>query len=126
MMKISIKTIPHKRQRYETSGDYWITKRGDMEIRVSEMKDWKEEALIAIHEIIELLLVKERGINIQEIEAFDIAFEKRRKEADRGEPGDHKDAPYRKEHKFATKIERLLARELGVDWEDYAGEAVKV
>jgi hypothetical protein len=35
------------------------------------------------------------------------------------EPGDHPDAPYKREHCFATGIERLLAAELGVDWTAY-------
>jgi hypothetical protein len=36
-----------------------------------------------------------------------------------GEPGDHEHAPYRREHFFATNLERLLSAELGVDWFEY-------
>ena len=118
MLKIFIKTIPHKKQRYETLGDYWISKDGTMEIRVSELKNWKEEALIAVHEIIELLLVKDRKISIKEIEKFDIEFEKNKKKK-RDEPGDNKKAPYYKEHQFASKIEKMLAKELKVNWKKY-------
>jgi hypothetical protein len=35
------------------------------------------------------------------------------------EPGDSSEAPYHKEHVFATKIERMIADELGVDWDVY-------
>jgi hypothetical protein len=43
------------------------------------------------------------------------------------EPGDHPGAPYHREHVFATRIERLLAEELGVDWNAYSAaiEALK-
>jgi hypothetical protein len=49
-----------------------------------------------------------------------MAFEKAR-ESGRvsGEPGDAPDSPYRREHFFATSLERLLAAELGVDWAVY-------
>ena len=54
------------------------------------------------------------------IGSFDQAFEKKREQGlVRGEPGDAPDAPYRREHLFATNIERLLAAELGVDWAVY-------
>jgi hypothetical protein len=36
-----------------------------------------------------------------------------------GEPGDDPTAPYHREHVFATKIERMLAEELGIDWDAY-------
>ncbi len=36
-----------------------------------------------------------------------------------GEPGDDPDAPYFKEHQFASIIERQMAYELGVDWQAY-------
>lgn len=35
------------------------------------------------------------------------------------EPGDDPAAPYFEGHQFATKIEKLTARELGVDWKVY-------
>jgi hypothetical protein len=36
------------------------------------------------------------------------------------EPGHDPKAPYNKEHIFAEKIERQIAEELGVDWEEYS------
>jgi hypothetical protein len=35
------------------------------------------------------------------------------------EPGDDPAAPYHLQHQFATKIERQVARQLGVDWKAY-------
>lgn len=123
MRKIVIKTIPHSKQRYPTCGDYWIDKDDVLQVRVSKMND-KYEFLIAIHELIEQFLSEERGIKGKDIDAFDIKFEKDRAKGFHTdeEPGDDKTAPYYKEHQFATGIERVLANELEVDWNNYDTE----
>ena len=119
-MKINIETIPHHSQRYPTVGDYWEDGAEVEQVRVSEMPDWRYEALVAVHELIEMILTKHRGIAEQAISEFDIAFEKSREVGQVfGEPGDDPRSPYRKEHFFATNVERLLAAELGVDWFAY-------
>ncbi len=119
-MEIHIKTIPHDSQRYPTVGDYWTSAAGVEEVRVSELPDWRYEALVAVHELIEMILTKQRGIAEEAISDFDVKFEREREEGKAfGEPGDAPDAPYRDEHFFATNVERLLAAELGVDWFTY-------
>jgi hypothetical protein len=119
-MKINIETIPHGEQRYPTVGDYWDDANGVVQIRVSDMKDWRYEALIVVHELIEMFLTKHRDIAEQNISDFDIKFEQSREQSlVTGEPGDHPNAPYRREHFFATNLERLLSAELGVDWFEY-------
>ena len=118
-MKIVIKAIPHDKQRYDTVGDYWVDGDGTRQIRVSQMVDPRYELLVALHELIEQELCLQRGISEEEITAFDKAFEAARNEWDNEEPGDNEKAPYRKEHFFATSIERLLAAEFGVDWAEY-------
>ena len=120
-MKIIIETIPHKKQRYPTVGD-WYTRKGVLHIRVSKMKDWRHELLVALHELVEVNLCKQRGISEKIVDAFDIAFEKARKPGNDDEPGDDPKAPYRKEHFFATNIEALMSAELGVDWAKYEKE----
>jgi hypothetical protein len=35
------------------------------------------------------------------------------------EPGDHPSCPYEREHNFAARVERMIAQELGVDWDAY-------
>jgi len=117
---MEIKTIPHSEQRYETCGDYWVDENGVQQVRVSELSDWRYEVLIAVHEIVELSLARNRNIDEGEITKFDINFEaaKARGECS-GEAGDHVHAPYRKEHFFATNVERLFAAELGVNWFEY-------
>lgn len=120
MLKIFIQSIPHNEQRYRTVGDYWDEEGGVQQVRVSEMPDWRWEFLIGVHELIEKALTGHRQIDERQISEFDIEFEKRRDEGKEfGEPGDAPGSPYRREHYFATNIERLLAAELGVDWFEY-------
>lgn len=121
-MNIEIKTIPHTEQRYSTCGD-WILQGGRLKkILVSDMGNEDYAFLVGIHEAIEAWLCTKRGITQKQVDEFDVLFEWQR---DQGlhsateEPGNSSNAPYRKEHQFATKIERLLAKQLGVNWEKY-------
>jgi hypothetical protein len=119
--KITMKVIPSEKQRYPTCGDYWI-KGSNVNFRVSDLKDMGMELLVLIHELVEWTLVNRRGISIDSIDDFDIQFEKDRvagKHTDDEEPGDDKKAPYFKEHQIATKVEKLMAKELGIDWDKY-------
>ena len=118
-MRINIETIPHENQRYPTVGDYWYED-GLEQVRISKMMDWRYEILVTVHELVEMTITKHRGISEEAITAFDVAFEKDREAGlASGEPGDQPDAPYRREHFFATNLERLLAAELDVDWFEY-------
>ncbi len=119
MLNIKIKTVLDALQRYNTVGDYYVDEKGEEDIVVSDMGDWRFEILTALHEIVESTLCQERGISIESIDAFDIAYEEKRLPGDVSEPGDDPSAPYYKEHQFANKMERMLADELGVDWEKY-------
>ena len=119
-LRMHIETIPHESQRYRTVGDYWCDESGIEQIRVSEMMDWRYEVLVAVHEIIEMALTRQRGIPEEGITEFDVKFEQNKDQGlVSGEPGDNINAPYRKEHFFATNVERLVAAELGVDWFEY-------
>jgi hypothetical protein len=118
-MRINIEVIPHEQQRYPTVGDYWMED-GVQQVRVSHLPDWRYEILVAVHEIVELAITRHRGIPEGVISEFDVEFEKLRESRLRsGEPGDHPDSPYRREHFFATNLERLLAGELDVNWFAY-------
>jgi hypothetical protein len=116
-MRIAIQTIPAIEQRYETLGDYWMDGDGTMQIRVSDMGNEYYEFLCAIHEAIEFMLCRRCGISEPDIMAFDIAH------PELHEPGEHPDAPYRKEHNFAQHIEYLIARQMNMDWQDYEAAA---
>lgn len=127
-LDIEIKTIPHKDQRYPTVGDYWD--KGEKQVfRVSDMGNWKYELLVAVHEMVEKALVKHRGIPLADIDRFDQNFEWEREHGMHypdEEPGFDPYAPYVVEHTFATKIERMIAGELNVDWNKYADAVEKL
>lgn len=129
-MKIIIETIEHSSQSYETVGDWKFTESGDLEIKVSNMKNWKYEMLVGIHEAVEALLCKDRNISEPSVSSFDIAFEKIREQYPEiigdEEPGDMVSAPYNKPHIFATSLEKLLAIELSVNWDKYSDAVNKL
>ena len=57
-MKTQIETVPHGSQRDPTVGDYSDDEAGVEQVRVSEMPDWRYETLVAVHEMVERILVK--------------------------------------------------------------------
>jgi hypothetical protein len=122
-MNVRIKTIPHRKQRYDTPGDWWFTKRRDLEIRVSVLHRREFEWLIAIHELVEVFCCLLGGISQREVDAFDLRWEEERRLGLHGpvdEPGDDPEAPYHGAHLSATRIERMVAIFLGVSWDKYA------
>jgi len=124
-MKITIKTIPHQEQKYETVGDYWRDLDGSLNIVVSEMSDPTMETLVAIHELVEVLQMEKHNIPLIASNEFDIIYEKERQVGmhdQDDEPGDDPRCPYRREHRFAENIERQVAFELGVDWDEYGAK----
>ena len=121
-MNIKIQTIPHDQQRYPTVGDWQIDADGNLLIQVSDMGNPDFELLVALHELVEVALCKKRGITTKQVDDFDMQFEKEREtglHGDTDEPGDDAKAPYKKEHFFATNIERLMSEQLGVDFSKY-------
>lgn len=113
-MRIVIETISHNLQRYDTVGDYWIAPDGSLHIVVSKMQDSRYDSLVMVHELVEALLCVHRGITMKQIDDFDMGPGK-----NLDEPGDSPKAPYHKEHVFATKVEKMLAKQLDVNWEAY-------
>lgn len=115
-----ISVIPHGKQRYDTIGD-WIPG-NPTHIRVSRMKDQRYTFLVALHELVEYELCKMKGTSDSKVVAFDKQFEAERMlgyHSWEEEPGDDPRAPYRKEHAFATSVERMVAQKMGVNWSDY-------
>jgi len=128
-MNITIKTLPHKKQSYDTVGD-WKFEHGRLrKILVSDMHNRVYEFLVAVHEFIEAFLCEQRHISARTVNRFDIDYEISReagipahcgcKPTKTSEPGFDRHAPYHKEHVFATKVERMLALILHVDWRQY-------
>jgi hypothetical protein len=120
---ITLEIIKHKKHRYPTVGDWIVDEFGDLHIRASKMRKKKYAILVLVHELIEAVLCMDRGIAEPDIAKFDREFEAERSlglHSDDDEPGHDPRAPYRCEHVFAESIERQLAQELGVDWEEYS------
>ena len=118
-MKINIKTISHKEQRYNTAGDYWEDEEGVIQFRISSFPDHRYEQLVLIHELVEYFLLALAKVAIAEVDLFDLKFEENRKPGDIAEPGDDPDAPYFHQHQAASIVERVFAGILKVDWTQY-------
>ena len=124
-MDITIKTIPSAEQRYRTLGDYWVDTDGNLQIRITKLNDWKWEFLIALHELVEYALVKDRGISLSAIDDFDKKFEEGLSDDNEEEPGESADAPYKMEHLFADSIEKQMAFAMNLDWYNYHYEGIE-
>ena len=118
-MKIMISSVPHGVCRNESVGDYGGRFPSDCWIKVSRTGDWRMDFCIAAHELVEFALCSHRGIKNKDILAFDRVFEASRCPGSHVEPGDDPKAPYKAEHAFATRIERLMVEELGINCEEY-------
>lgn len=121
-MKIIIETIPHETQRYTTVGDWFYGPDGTLHIKVSALSDPRYEQLIAIHELCEVLLCANDGVTQEAVDQFDFNFEKDVPEDEKTEPGDSPQAPYQRQHCFATAVERMMAAEMRVQWTHYEEE----
>ena len=123
---INIKFIDSKDQRYPTCGDYWETDTS-YEFRITKQVRDERNILILLHEIVEYYLCTRRGISEQEITEFDLKWEQGPKVEE--EPGNCKELdtltnPYYWEHRFSENIERMVALEADIDWEDYERKLV--
>ncbi len=123
-MKITIETIPYEKMRIPGQiGDWQWQSGGGLLIQVSEMPDWRYEAAVAVHELVEVLLCNHDGVSEADVDAFDMAYENDRPPfgmpgAD-SEAGDDRNAPYARQHCFATAVERMMIAAFGLSWADY-------
>lgn len=112
--KIVITPIKHKFQNYDTAGDYGKNNSGWW-MRISEMEKWQYEALVTLHELVEMILTTNDGVKWKDIDKFDKDGEGK----GHPDPGTLKSAPYYRQHKVATRIEKIVCKELGLSWEEY-------
>jgi len=118
-MRITIESVPHGVCRNKGVGDYggsWC----DLWIKVSHMRNWRYIVLVAVHELVEVAICRHQKITNRAITAFDKQFEAKRRPGNVDEPGNDLNAPYRSAHRTATKIEKVLAKALEVDWKQYS------
>lgn len=112
-MKITIETIQHDQQRIPGQIGDWQLVDGALVIRVSKMSNWRYEMVVGIHEAVEGLLCMDANIGTAQVDDFDMTY------AGPGEPGDAPDAPYARQHCYATAVERMLIAAMGLSWADY-------
>lgn len=107
--KIIIECRKQDEMRYDTTGDWFFDREGNLVIQVVGGDPLDDDAafLVALHELIEVKLCQKAGITQGAVDAFDFAFK------GEGEPGDHPDAPYRHQHRQAMLIEHTVALMLG-------------
>lgn len=120
-MNITITVIPDSKHRYPFSGADWtFDSKGNLEVRVSEMSDWRREVCLGFHEAAEAVLCKHNGVSQNAVDTFDSEYDKTH--SSDLNAGDDPLAPYHHEHCIATAIERILAAELNVQWGEYDSE----
>jgi len=123
-VNITIKVIPNEQQRACVDGcDWYWDENGDLQVRVSPLSDWRHEVLLGIHEAVEAVMCRHDGVTQEQVDAFDVEYDKAH--AVDINAGDDPNAPYKKQHTFATAIERILAGALSVDWKTYDDEIQK-
>jgi hypothetical protein len=112
---IHVKLIPGTEQRYDTLGDWYYDKHGDLVIAVTNDSPHnpteESQMLVAVHELVEVLLCRKHRISQKMVDDFDFNFEG----PEDCEPGDDPAAPYRREHRFAMIVEHMLAHELKIE-----------
>lgn len=119
--EMNIDSVHHFNQRYDTLGDYFRDRWGDdkslyWKFRVSRMSDPRYELLVLIHEEVEWFLTQQAGIPEREIKRFDTDH------PELIDPGADIRACYYKQHRVATKIEKYIAKQIGVNWKEYCKE----
>jgi hypothetical protein len=96
----------------EGCGDWFSDRDGNLLIQVvtegeRDVMDRSDLFLIALHELVEAVLCRHTGVPQGAVDAFDMKF------IGEGEPGDHLDAPYQRQHRASMMIEHLMAIFLG-------------
>jgi hypothetical protein len=116
-MRITIQTIDHKSQRYNTVGDWVFDQDGGITIFISETGRDQWNICIAIHELVEAFLCKTNGITQEQVDKFDMGW---KPNDGFEEPGEDPRAPYFNEHSYASYVEHGLFDYIHND--DYNGE----
>lgn len=114
-MDVTITTIPHAFQRYDTIGDWQYDMDSDhLRISVSQFGNNLYEQAVAFHEYAEALGCIKAGITTKMVDDFDMSF------TGEGEPGDDPRAPYHRQHVVATNIEeQLIVQMFSLSWGSY-------
>jgi hypothetical protein len=123
MLRINIKTIPHKQQRLGGFGDWFFvtdpeTNEEILEVRVSNIGDWRMEFLFARHEMDEALICKNQGISTKMVDA-DEKKASPKDDADSFSGYDEGRAWVQFAHNCALAAEWVMSGILGINWRIY-------
>ncbi len=113
-MNIYIRVIPHSEQRLNQPGDWWFQENGDLQVRVTDLGDWRFNLLLGRHEQDEACLCKHAGISTETVDSQPL-LKTDDPDSFSGYPG----APYQAQHNDALAAEWVMSRLLGVDWVEY-------
>lgn len=106
--------------RYDTIGDWQFDELGNLKITIKTCEE-KLFIPLAIHEFVEAILCRARGISECQVDKWDMEIYPQicKKTSLFDEAGEHTDCPYYKEHSAATVFERVMVSELGMKWQEY-------
>lgn len=126
-MDIIIKIIPRDQHRPEVDGTDWFWDlEGNLQVRLSPLGDWRQEALLGLHEAFEAVICKHQGVTVEAVDKFDQAYDAANPDLPDLNAGDELDAPYRVAHCYATAAERILCAALDVCWKTYDDNLAKL
>ena len=109
--------------RPEVDGaDWFFDSAGDLQVKICPMSNWRFETLLGIHEAVEAVLCRFNGVTQKQVDEFDKRYDLDHPDETDIEAGDDPQAPYEREHCFATAVERMICAELGVHWRQYDDE----
>lgn len=118
--EIEVRISSPEEMRYNTWGDYYI-QNDKLIFQVTRMKNKFYTALTLLHEMIECFLIVMKGkLNISDVDNFDFEFERDVKRNEKySEPGEDPKCPYRKEHKLADRITKIICKNVGIKFKNY-------
>lgn len=120
-MDVHIVITDPKDMRPEVDGVDWRwDEKGNLQVQISPMSDWRREILLGIHEAVEAIVCKHTGVSQQAVDAFDKQYDLTH--STDCNAGDDPLAPYHREDTLATSVERMLAYALNVQWGEYDAE----
>ena len=109
-MRIDIKAVDPSVIRYSTCGDWWWNGDGSLQVSVPEYGSRNSSFLVALHELVEAWLCRAAHITEAEVLKWDLDH------PDSDEPAEEKGSPYIHQHNTALKVEKIVAKALGIDF----------
>lgn len=126
-MDIHIRVLPKEEMRPEVDGADWFwDANGNLQVQVGPMSDWRYEIALAFHEAFEACLCKNNGVKQQDVDKFDMEYDKAHPDRPDLNAGDETDAPYVAEHNYATIVDRLFIGACGLKRKPYDDELATV